>query len=90
MKLRASEIIRPQSGVGGETPNPRNDSELNASNIHDQRMAPSTSRTSSTLGRSSQRTMVDRLSPRARAAVTKSTATTSCVAARAILITGMP
>ena len=40
MKLRALEIIKPQSGVGGVTPNPRNDSELNASNIHDQRMAP--------------------------------------------------
>ena len=40
MMPRASEIIWPQSGVGGATPIPRNDSELTARKIHDHCIAP--------------------------------------------------
>ena len=47
----AFEIIKPQSGVGGLTPNPKKDNELNPSNIHDHLIAPSTKIASLTFGR---------------------------------------
>ena len=75
-KVRESATIRPQSGVGGDTPKPKKDSELKASSIQDQRMAPSTMSASSTLGSNSRRMMAKRPWPRARAASTKSRATT--------------
>ena len=81
---RLSEIINPQSGVGGATPKPRKESELKASNIHDQRMAPSTRTISNTFGSSSRCTIVKVLSPLALAAVIKSRATKSSVALRKI------
>ena len=58
IKPLASAIISPQSGVGGDTPNPKNDSDEKASSIHDQRIAPSTIRVSRTFGRSSRRITV--------------------------------
>ena len=45
--------------MGGLTPNPRNDKELNASNIHDHLIAPSTIITSLTFGKSSFQIQVD-------------------------------
>ena len=63
--LRASAIIRPQSGVGGATPNPRNDNEVMPSINHDHCMAPCTARVSRTFGRISRIRIVERASPRA-------------------------
>ena len=60
IKPRASDIISPQSGVGGDTPKPKKDKEENASNIQDQRMAPSTINVSKTFGRSSRMIIVMR------------------------------
>ena len=46
----ALDIIKPQSGVGGLTPKPKNDNELNPNNIHDHLIAPSTNIASLTFG----------------------------------------
>ena len=44
------DIIKPQSGVGGLTPKPKNDNELNPNNIQDHLIAPSTNIASLTFG----------------------------------------
>ena len=70
MYTRASEIICPQSGVGGVTPKPRNDSDEKVSSIQLSRIAPSTIITSNVLGKSSRHMIEAREWPRARAAST--------------------
>ena len=90
IKPLPSDIIKPQSGVGGLTPKPRNESELNASNIHDHLMAPSTIIASLTLGNSSFQIIEKLLCPLAFAAIIKSLAITSWVAALATLTIPLP
>src|SRR5699024_3238079 len=54
MAVRFSEIISPQSGVGGSAPKPRNDSELMSRTTQEARMANSTATTCTMLGRTSR------------------------------------
>ena len=77
IKPLALEIIKPQSGVGGLTPNPKKDKELNPSNIQDHLMAPSTIIASLTFGRISFHIIEILLCPLALAEIIKSFAITS-------------
>ena len=73
----AFEIIKPQSGVGGLTPKPKNDNELKPSNIHDHLIAPSTIIASLTFGIISFHIIEKLLCPLALADTIKSLAITS-------------
>ena len=86
----ALDIINPQSGVGGLTPKPKNDRELNQSNIQDHLIAPSTKMASLTLGNISFQMIDKLLCPLALAETMKSFAITSCVAALATLTIPFP
>jgi ABC-type antimicrobial peptide transport system permease subunit len=86
----AFDIIKPQSGVGGLTPNPKKDNELKPSNIHDHLIAPSTIIASLTLGKISFQIIDMLLWPLALADTIKSLAITSWVAALATRTIPLP
>ena len=73
----ALDIINPQSGVGGLTPNPKKDNELNPRSIQDHLIAPSTKIASLTFGNISFQIIERLLCPLAFAETIKSLAITS-------------